>query len=806
MSKSIFLLATCGVLVFSPATMLFSETQSVEAYEHRRVAEIRIELETNKPGAHLDETQVLDKMKTKVGDPFSQTIFDQDLKSLSQEYDRAIPYITMRNRELFITIKVWQKPVIRAIKWQGNTQVSTSKLQKELGIKPHTQFNRDEFNKAFNKVKTYYIKRGYFEAQLAYSVQPIRESNEIDIIVHVDEGRSGHIGKIDFHNFTGKEESELIDMINTKKYNFFTSWLTGKGKYHEEALGHDKLVIVDFLQNEGYADAKVDIDVKTSPKTGKLVVNITAHKGEIYHIGNVSFSGNELYTDSEVEKALKIKDGAIYSPKMIEETSQAIKDLYGKKGYIEANVQYRLELSPNRPVYNVHYDIEEHEQYKIGLIRVVGNSSTNTNVILRESLLVPGEVFDSRKLKATEQRIESIGYFKSVNVYPVRTPEDRSLGANYRDVIIEVEEQSTGNMSLFFGFSTMNELFGGLELTENNFNIKGLASWWRTGLAGLRGNGEYAHVKLTIGSKEQSYVFSWLTPYLNDTRWRLGFDVGYTNSKLTSKNYDTKKVFGSVNASYPFTSNVTWGVNSRLSNADIDVTNKQNLKPEEVQKQEDNSGLVFGVGTSLGYNSTNSSYKATRGIRSSVSGEIATLRRHSKDPRIVYFAKGELNNTFYYPVWKKGTFKMRADARFIYPLHRNESTDLPVSERFFLGGETTVRGYRTFSLGPKLQRTDGTADPDDPIGGVSSHLFSLEYLQNIWQPIDAFVFFDGGAISGKRLQVGAFRMSYGVGLRLEVMRNVPLMVGYGIPINPEKDASGQAVNVDKFFFAMGAQW
>ncbi|MDN3508145.1 MAG: POTRA domain-containing protein, partial [Simkaniaceae bacterium] len=513
-------------------------------------------------------------------------------------------------------------------------------------------------------------------------------------------------GQIEFHNFTGKEEDELIHMINTKKYNFFTSWLTGKGKYHEEALGHDKLVIVDFLQNEGFADAQVDIDVTTSSKTGKLVVNITAHKGEIFHIGRVSFSGNELYDNAEVEKVLKIKDGAIYSPKEIEATSQAIKDLYGKKGYIEANVQYRLELSPNSPVYNIHYDIEEHEQFKIGLIRVVGNSCTNTNVILRESLLVPGEVFDSRKLKATEQRVEAIGYFKSVNVYPVRTPEDRSLGPNYRDVIIEVEEQSTGNLSLFFGFSTMNELFGGLELTENNFNIKGLASWWRTGMAGLRGNGEYAHVKATIGSKEQSYVLSWLTPYLHDTRWRLGFDVGYSDSKLTSKNYNTKKVFGSINANYPLSSNITWGMNTRLSNAVIKVTG-DNVKNEEEQKQSQNSGLVLGFGTSLGYNSTNSSYKATRGIRSNVSGEIAGLRRHSTEPRAFPFLKGELNNTFYYPVWKKGTFKMRADARFIYPLGDGNGASLPVSERYFLGGETTVRGYRSFSLGPKLEKKDG---------------------------------------------------------------------------------------------------
>lgn len=138
-----------------------------------------------------------------------------------------------------------------------------------------------------------------------------------------------------------------------------------------------------------------------------------------------------------------------------------MKDLYGQKGYIDASVQHETLLKESEPVFDVDFYIDEGGQYKVGLVHIFGNTSTHNNVILRESLLVPGETFDSRKLKATQKRLEAIGYFKSVNVYAVRTADDVDLGENYRDVYIEVEETTTGNVSLFMGFSSTDSVFGG---------------------------------------------------------------------------------------------------------------------------------------------------------------------------------------------------------------------------------------------------------------------------------------------------------------------------------------------------------
>lgn len=794
MNKKLLLYIAPILMASMPMHYTYSNQNVIEAYDFKKVAKITVKIQNLPPGSYFDQNQLIKKLATKEGDPFSQLTFDQDLKALSEEYDRVEPSFDMKNGELYITLKVWKKPYIRTIKFEGNKKFGSKKLLKELGVKPGTVFNRDSFNKAFNKVKEFYIKKGFFESHLQYTIAPVRKNNEVDVVVHVHEGRSGHVSDLKFEGFTSKEKSQILEMVHTKKYNLFTSWLTGKGIFHEEALEQDKLIIIDFLQNQGYADAKVDIKLKETPSGLEVIVK--ADRGELFHFGKVSFSGNELYSDSEIEQVMRIHDGSDYSPEKVRDTIQAIKDLYGKKGYIETDIQYSLQLIPSQPVYNIHFQIEENEQYKVGMIRVLGNVQTNTSVILHESLLTPGETFDLRRLKATQQRLEAMGYFKSVNVYAIRASDDKALGPNYRDVIIEVDETATGNASLFFGFSSVDSIFGGLDLSESNFNYKGLGSFWRDGLSSLRGGGEYAHARVSLGDKQTTYSISWLTPYFRDTLWRVGFDTSYTTSRIIDRDYHIDTIAGSIFANYPLTPFWTYGNRLRLKNAIIKINKNAGA---EALEQEDNSGLILGLTTSLNYDSTDNPYKPHRGLRTALEAELAGNRRHADTQKAYPFARFAFVNSYYYPVWRKGTLKARLDTKFIYPFGGNgDFENVPLSERFFLGGGTTVRGYDDYKIGPKF-RKDGKLT-SEPQGGISSTLVSLEYLQNIYKPIDVFVFFDGGSVSTKTFDLGTLRMSYGGGLRLEINNRMPVIVGYGVPINPGNNPQR------RFFFAMGGQF
>jgi len=736
-------------------------------------------------------------LRTKAGDPFSQLTFDHDLKMLSDEYDRAEPMIESKDGKIFIEIKLWQKPMIRSISWSGNKKFSTRKLQSELDIDANTVFNRDKFNKAFNKVKDYYVKKGYFNSELEYKIIPYPNTNEIDIQITVNEGNSGHISKIVFSGFDKKEESMILSMMVTKKYNFFTSWVTGTGNYHEEALDHDKLVIVNYLQNRGFADARVNIQVKENHQ-GRLEIFLSTVKGEKYHFGDISIEGNILLTEEQINKVLTIHDGTLFSPELLQANVEEIKDLYGKDGYIESSIQYTLHLAPDEHIYNVQFQIEEGEQFRIGLIRVLGNVSTSKNVILRESLLIPGEVFDSRRLKATQEKLEAIGYFKSVNVYAVKTPEDQELGENYRDVIIEVEETHTGNISLFFGFSTVDDIFTGIDIAENNFNHRGLYKWWKEGFSSLRGAGEFAHFRVQFGKLQQNYMISWLDPYYNDTLWRFGFELNYSISRIQSDDYKVSSFGGSFFGGYPITSYWTFGWKYRLRNNIVKI---HGILSKEAQQQRRNSGLISGVGTSITYDSTDNAFRPHRGLRSITEIELGGVRRHTSRHRVFPFARiGYLNN-YYYPVWRKGTLKLRWDFKFLVPFGQGIPRRLPINERYFLGGETTVRGYRAYRIGPRFKKSDGKLSKKTPTGGVSSMLLSIEYNQEIVPMVDLFVFFDGGSISLKRFDIPDIRMSYGAGTRLRLSANMPMTIGVGFPINPQFRN-----DVKRFFIAMGGEF
>ncbi|MBJ7449181.1 MAG: outer membrane protein assembly factor BamA [Parachlamydiales bacterium] len=762
-----------------------------------RVAKIDIEIKRISPTETIDPNTIRAKMKTKEGAIFSQTDFDTDLKLLSQDYDRVEPEIEYNNNQVFITLNIWAKPTIKNIAWQGNELITSKKLQKELGIKPGAIYDRFAFSEAFHKIKALYVQKGFFEADLDYTVTPLPETNEVDITVTINEGRAGRIKRVCFNGFTKDEERKLNEMIYTKKYNLFMSWYTNTGTFQQEALDQDQLTIVHFLQNEGYADAKVDIQISEAETENRINVLVTADRGEMYYFGNLTFSGNTIFTNEQIVYQFKICEGSPFSPDALRDTVRALTLLYGTNGYIESTINFQPSLREDAPVYDVHFTITEGDQFKVGLIKIFGNSHTQTRVILHECLLVPGQVFDSRKLMSTEQRLQNIQYFKNVNVYPVKSQDEKLLGSNYRDVHIEVEEANTGNISAFFGFSTLDSLFGGVELLERNFNYKGFANLFTDGPSALRGGGEYLNLRAMIGTKNSTLSLRWVKPYFLDTNWIVGFDLEKSNNRIVSKDYDIKTWGIKPHATYPINAYLNYTAYYRLRESNTTVNGDVSNNPQ-ADLEAKRGGWVSAVGSSLLYSRLDNVHRPRDGFRSDLSLEYAFLWPFDD---YTFFSVNYIN-TLYIPVSSRGVLKFRCDARFITPLRGSKKGDglskidsLPLSERYFLGGETTVRGYRGFSIGPTLSGTN------DPAGGISSFLVSEEYMHSLFKKVDGFVFFDAGSVTDERFDIGRMYASYGLGLRVELFNQIPIVFGMGFPINPANDT-----DVRRFFVSLGGRF
>ena len=799
---------------------IYALTAAPVQYDQQIVEKIEVETINLPEGETFDPSSVLSRMKTQIGRLFSQSDFDNDLKTLVQEYDRVEPTLNSVDGRLYITLIICPKPVIRSISWDGNHKVDTKRLQKELDISACTVFDRQSFNKAFHKLKTYYVKQGFFEASLNYDVILDNVTNNVDIAICINEGRAGRIKEIVFVNFCPEEEAELLEEINTKTYFFLTSWYTGTGTYHEDAMQQDRMTIVRYLQNEGYADARVDVEVREATSDNRIVITIIADKGEPYFFGNLSFSGNTLFTDEEIEAQFGFVAGDRFSPEEIRETVQRISDVYGRRGYIDAVVDYEPRLDFETRTYSIDFTIEEGEQYRVGLIKVFGNTTTQTNVILHETLLVPGEIFNTIKLEITEQRLENIGYFKNVNVYAVRSEGPGGLGHRYRDVHIEVEETTTGNFGAGFGVSTVEGIFGECHITERNFNYKGLTSFWKSDGESLRGGGEYVSLNGMVGSKSRKYSLSWTKPFFRDTPWTVGFELVNSNNRYISDDYDINGSGITINAAYPLNAFLRFGTHYRLSNTYISLSKgrihhteaKLNEEGNEaagegkkhksarkfhelkglnckLREESRNLGLISAIGINLSYDTTDNPTFPRRGMRSRLEQELAGFGGDH-----TFMALASLNS-YFYPIGPKGVFKFKADARFIVPLFDTKRYHIPIDERLFLGGENAIRGYRYYRLGPQF-------NTGDPRGGMSMQILSAQYTYIVGKRMTAFMFCDSGHLSFDVWNFGTMWTSVGFGVNLQILESAPpVVLGLGFPINPENRS-----DVKKFFFSLGGSF
>lgn len=765
-------------------------------YENQLIEKLDIQV-VSPAGTSAEAEAVKARIKTREGDVFSQVVFDNDLKTLAKDYDRIVPMLQSIEGKMVITLKVWPKPTIRAIYWKGNQKVDSKTLQKELGITSCSVFDRLNFNKAFHKLKAFYVKKGFFEAELEYDVAFDAATNEVDLTIEINEGRSGRVKEIVFQNFTPEEEEEILENMLTKTHNFFLSWITDEGTYNEEAMQQDKFVILNYIQNRGYADAKVDVEICESEQNNRIMIYIRLTRGPLYHFGNLTLEGNAIFCKEDILQELTplTATGLAYSPEEIRLSIQNMMNYYGKRGYIDAIVNFEPSLQRcDDYVYDVHFTVEEGEQFRVGLVKVFGNCSTQTKVILHETLLVPGEVFNIDKLQKTEERLMNIGYFSHVNVYAVKSEGPCGLGGNYRDVHIEVEETGTGSFSAFGGFSNIESLFGGISISEKNFNYKGFSCVLRDGFRALRGGGEYASVTATIGTKSRSYVLSWTKPYFMDTQWSVGFDLDRSSTRYVSKDYEFNTFGGMLFASYqvnPFLK-TTW--HYRLKNTVVDISSKAKHTDEDpddsLRMQAKNSGLISAIGVSLSYDSTDNPQRPSTGFKSRLESEYAGVGGDHTFCGLAYL------NSYYIPIDKKGVLKLRGDIKFVVPVGHTTEAKIPIDERLFLGGDDTPRGYRPYKLGPKFK------PEDDPAGGTSLQFVSIEYKRRITKRLDAFVFCDSGHLDKKNFHFGRMNTSVGYGVCFKFLDSMPpLTLGMGYPIHPKSRG-----DVKKFFFTIGGKF
>lgn len=758
------------------------------AYDGKKVETLEIKFSPLPKGSEFNPQIVKKQLRTKEGGAFSQREFDEDLKFLSTQYRKVSPKVEEKKGKLHLTVTLAPKPTIRSIQFQGNTQVKNASIKKRLETKEGAPFDETDFNAKFQEVKTMYFKKGYFEAEVTYEVQEVIDDDYlVDIIICVDEGRAGKIRKVCFNGFTSREEDQLVEQLLLQKYSLFFSWLTGNGQYNEEFEEQDRLLITHFLQNRGYADAEVTIEIVDSPKSSERIdVIITADRGELYQVGEITISGYNIFDEKTVRAALVLRTGDPFSPDNLRMGIQHLSQVYGSKGYIEAYASYYPTLNPETRTYDIDIQITEGNQYRVGIIKVYGNVSTQTKVILHECLLTPGEVFNSSLLRKTEMRLHNVGYFSNVNVYPVKSDADAHINSLVRDVHIEVEETETASIGFAFGVSSSELINGTLQYTEKNFNYKGIPCLFTDGYQAVRGGGEFATISANLGQKRTSYHVGWSKPHFNDTPWTFGFELNRSHNRAFSDDYNIISTGLTIYGHYTLNAFTRLSTHYRIKDSDIPTFQGAS---QALQAEAENDGLISAAGVGVNYDSTNDMMRPTCGLRSALDFEVAGIGGDHHFLSLFY------TNSYYQGLSSRGVVKYRFDMKYIYPLADTTVNSMPLDERLYLGGPDSIRGFRAYHVGPRF----ATGEPQ---GGLSSNLLSVEYDHQVNKRLNAFAFVDSGQLSLDKFSFGDYRCSIGLGARFKFFMNgPPITVGYGFPVNPDSDA-----DVKRFFFNLGVKF
>jgi len=532
---------------------------------------------------------------------------------------------------------------------------------------------------------------------------------------------------------------------------------------------------------------KLGKEWKVPPKKRDMELTISVHEGAQYLAGQSSVEGNTIFSSEGILAVCSLKEGTPFDSFALERDRTAISGKYGEDGYIDTIVSLEKMPTDKPHVLDVRYNITEGSQIRIGKIEITGNLITKDKVIRREMLVNPGEIFNMRKIRVSAQRLKNLNYFGDP-AYPGAegvVAYDRPTDVEgVRDLVIEVKERPTGRLYFGGGFSTEWDVVGSFAIEQTNFDWKR----WRSPM--LRGAGQKARLRALVGTKRTDLTLSFTEPWLFDRPLSLGFDVYRRDSRYVSKRrfYRQKNTGFDVELFTRVAPATRAGVTYRLERVEIDAR----ADASETIKKEEGKKTVSALGFKAIRNTVDSWLMPTRGMKASAGWEVAGDFLGSDAD----FLKHEYNVAQYIRLYGS-KHVLRLLGKLSFAEEFGDSVDVPIFERLFLGGLTTIRGFRYRMVGPKDEL-------GEPIGGKSSLLLSAEYDYPIYGPLRGAVFYDTGNVwyDSYEIDPSDLRAGAGVGLRIVIPlmgSPIPINLDYGWPIDRDEWVSKSG----RFHFSMG---
>ncbi|RLC46635.1 MAG: outer membrane protein assembly factor BamA [Candidatus Coatesbacteria bacterium] len=742
---------------------------------------------------------VLFYIKIKPGDTFSPAALSQQIHNLYALgfFDDIKVYTEPFEDGIALIFVVVERPLVDAIKITGNKKVKTDKIREKITVELKKPLDKSKLAESVAAIRGLYRQRGFSYAKITPEVNKVAPGTVV-VSFAIDERAKVKVsdiifgGNVTFSDFKLKGQLLTRERFCKHPINGVRFFFSKLGKFDPDQLEEDRKRIEHFYKSNGYIEVSVSKPtVKYSEKRKGLEIKFMVSEGKHYKIGTVAIEGNTVFSTDELMQSLrhivipgrmrfaifrrykgKLAAGIGYNLSVEETAMAAIRERYGSKGYIAAQVHAEHKLHRATGTVDILIKIDEGDQFRLGRLSFTGNTRTRDKVLRREVKVTEGDILDMTKLRSGIEKIRYLGYIEP-EIKPELHPNPEKKTA---DVNIGVKEGRLHELRFSASYSKYQKFGIGGSIVEHNF----------------LGYGQTFGVTVNFTSKSTAYDVDFDEPHLLDSDYSFG--AGLYDHK-TEYDWYTREAAGgrltigrqlsdwlhisntyrleSVNVSDIGSS--SYRSNSRSIHWDPGVSSHDRLAPlrSDIIYEEETS-LTSSDMVSIWWDSRDSWIKPTRGIYALASGRLAgSILGGSNE-----FYKLKADMRYYFPLSDR--FTLSAKGRLEYGEGYGGDT-LPIFERYYLGGAVLGgRGFDTYELGPRDKNGNS-------VGGNKSLLFTGELFYVLADPLHVGVFFDAGQVfpEGESYQLDELRTSYGVEVRIFVPMFVyPIRLVYGIKRKP----------------------
>ena len=677
----------------------------------------------------LSEFELKKRMKTKEGDYYMPSRFEEDigrLKEIYRErgYRRAeveIENVDFGDQDVFLSIEVLPGELLEIV--VTGVEVPLSLLEP---IWEERIFEEWGLSEGEAKIINYLRRKGFLFASITSRIQ--KTENKILVIYDITPGEKYKIQDIMFEGLEYFTSEELKKELGIRGKIPLLSWITG------ERLFALPLEIKTLYKNHGFPQTRIDLNFLTEKNQVEAVLYI--EEGVQEKIGGLVFQGIQYFTVETLADQISSAPGGAFFLPTIQKDVERLENFYRDQGVRGTEINPVVEEGPDNQ-YSVLFDIREGERVKIENIIITGNQVTRRSTIERELRINEGDAARYGLILETKRRLERLGIFTEIKL------EEIPLGPGKENLLISLREGDRNYVSLGIGLETKNEPQT-FAVWDNPIRPRGTAELIRSNIFGLA-----AQISLVgqISIKEKRGVFSWEQPnlfgiplqtYLNawlEEEARKSFSFDRRGVSLTSvKDFSESKLFYST---FRYTRTTIFDL--QISESEID----RQFIPYSTAS----------VSGSFVWDRRDDPFNPVTGSFFSFVIEWAMPVFGSESD----FLKNFIKYQHYFSPLPRLTFS----STFRMGLGRGL---MPIPERFFAGGSNSFRGERFDELGPK------DPDSENPIGGKALFLLNFEltfpFVSSI-QNLQGAVFYDTGNVFARRKEFSltSLRDAVGFGLR-----------------------------------------